>query len=135
MDLSGTAYSWEFIAVDGTADGTVMDAGIESCHGAPALAAPSNLSATRSGFLSKQRIDLSWTDNSGSEVGFVIERSTASSFATDLRTYQTSANTTSFRDTALKRQTTYYYRVFAVDSTGTRSAPSNVASATTHNIL
>jgi hypothetical protein len=31
----------------------------------------------------------------------------------------------------LQNKTTYYYRVFAVDSTGTRSGPSNVASATT----
>jgi acid phosphatase type 7 len=96
-----------------------------------ALSAPSNLSATRSGSLSNQRIDLSWTDNSSSEAGFVVERSTTSSFTTNLVTYQRAANTRSYSDRPLQRKTTYYYRVFAVDSTGTRSAPSNVASATT----
>jgi acid phosphatase type 7 len=131
MDLSDTSYSWKFVAVDGTADGNVMDPGSESCHGAPALSAPSNLIAARSGSLSNQRIDLSWKDNSSSEANFAIERSTTSSFTTNLKTYQTPQNTTSFRDSALKRKTTYYYRVFAVSSTGTRSAPSNVASATT----
>jgi hypothetical protein len=155
MDLSDGYYSWAFIAPDPnnpTGTGTVMDstatpadpnfgaenppnstnpAGTEACHGAPALSAPSNLIAARSGSLSNQRIDLSWTDNSSSEANFAIERSTTSSFKTNLRTYQTPQNTTSFRDSALKRKTTYYYRVFAVSSTGTRSAPSNVASATT----
>jgi len=96
-----------------------------------ALPAPSNLSATRSGSPTKQRIDLTWTDNSSSEAGFVIERSTTSSFTANLVTYQEPTNTTSNSDSSVQNKTTYYYRVFAVDSMGTRSAPSNVASAPT----
>jgi Bacterial Ig-like domain/Calcineurin-like phosphoesterase/Fibronectin type III domain len=99
---------------------------------AAALSAPSNLSATRSGSPTNQRIDLSWTDNSSSEAGFVIERSKDNNFTTVDQTYTPSANSTSYHDsTNLLGKTTYYYRVFAVDSTGTRSAQSNVASATT----
>jgi chitodextrinase len=99
----------------------------------PALAAPSNLTAARSGSLNQQRIDLSWKDNSSSEAGFVVERSTTSGFTTNLVTSQQLAkDTTSYRDSSLQKKTTYYYRVFAVDSTGRRSAPSNVASATTN---
>jgi acid phosphatase type 7 len=140
MDLSDTSYSWKFVAVDGTDYGNVMDSssdvygpgGTESCHGAPAVSAPSNLTAARSGSLRQQRIDLSWKDNSSSEAGFVVERSTTSSFTTNLVTSQQLAkDTTSYSDSSLKRKTTYYYRVFAVSSTGRRSAPSNVASATT----
>ena len=132
MDLSDTSYSWKFVAVDGTATGNVMDSGTESCHGAPALSAPSNLTTARRGTPSKQRIDLSWTDNSTSEAGFVVERSTTSSFTTNLVTFpKTLANITSYGDSSVQKKTTYYYRVFAVDSAGTRSAPSNVASATT----
>jgi acid phosphatase type 7 len=94
--------------------------------------APSNLLAKRSGSPSQQRIDLTWKDNSSSEAGFVIERSTTSSFTTNLVTYQRPANTTNYSDSSsLQNRTTYYYRVFAVDSTGTRSDQSNVASATT----
>jgi hypothetical protein len=98
-----------------------------------APAAPSNLTATRSGSLGNQSINLSWTDNSSYETGFVIERSTNNNFTTINRTYIMSANTTSYQDkTNLLKKTTYYYRVFAyVSSTGTRSTPSNVASATT----
>jgi acid phosphatase type 7 len=96
-------------------------------------AAPSNLTATRSGSLGNQSINLSWTDNSSSEAGFVIERSTTSSFTTNLVTFpETAANITSYSDRSLQKKTTYYYRVFAaVSSPGPRSAPSNVASATT----
>jgi Bacterial Ig-like domain/Calcineurin-like phosphoesterase len=96
-----------------------------------ALPAPSNLSATRSGSPTKQRIDLNWTDNSSSEASFVIERSTTSSFTANLVTSQKPTNTTSNSDSSVQNKTTYYYTVFAVDSMGTRSAPSNVASATT----
>lgn len=82
-----------------------------------ALSAPSNLSATRNGSLSNHRIDLTWTDNFSSEANLVI--------------YQRAANTRSYSDRRLQRKTIYYYRVIAVDSKGIRSAPSNVASATT----
>jgi hypothetical protein len=99
-----------------------------------APAAPSNLTATRSGSIGNQSINLSWTDNSSHEASFVIERSKDKNFTTIDRTATLAPNTTSYRDTFnLLKKTTYYYRVFAgADSTGTtKSAPSNVASATT----
>jgi acid phosphatase type 7 len=95
-----------------------------------ALPAPSNLTATRSGSPTKQRIDLAWTDNSSSEANFAVERSVDRVTWSEL-TSTLAANTTSYSDRSVQKKTTYYYRVFAVDSTGTRSAPSNVASATT----
>jgi len=95
-----------------------------------ALPAPSNLTATRSGSPTKQRIDLTWTDNSSSQANFAVERSVDRVTWSEL-TSTLAANTTSYSDRSVQMKTTYYYRVFAVDSTGTRSAPSNVASATT----
>ena len=132
-------YSTTYTAtVKGGANGVKDAAGIplsadEVWTFTTAPAAPSNLTATRSGSLGNQSINLSWTDNSSYETGFVIERSTNNNFTTIDRTYTTSANTTSYRDSAnLLKKTTYYYRVFAyVSSTGARSTPSNVASATT----
>ena len=76
-------------------------------------------------------IDLKWIDNSKLEAKYVIERSTSSNFTSNLLTREVSANTTSYRDTALQAKTTYYYRVFAVKADGTKSRPSNTASATT----
>ena len=37
MGLSDASYSWRFVAVDGTANGNVMDSGTQSCHEVPAL--------------------------------------------------------------------------------------------------
>ena len=95
------------------------------------LAAPSDLSAVRGGGAKAQRIDLSWKDNSTGEAKFVIERSTTSDFTSNLVTYEVSANATQYRDTAVQPQSTYYYRVFAVSSTGAKSGQSNVVSVTT----
>jgi hypothetical protein len=95
------------------------------------ISAPSNLTATRSGTTKAQRIDLSWLDNSKVETKFVIERSTTSSFTTNLVRYEVGANVQSYSDTVLQSKTKYYYRVFVVDAGGTKSASSNVASATT----
>jgi Bacterial Ig-like domain len=73
-----------------------------------APAALSNLTATRSGSLGNQSINLSWTDNSSYETGFVIERFKDNNFTTIDRTYTTSANTTSYRESAnLLEKTTY----------------------------
>lgn len=89
-------------------------------------AAPSNLSAVA---VRPTRIDLSWTDNSGNETGFVISRSTTVGGPYTTVT-TTGANVTSYSNTGLTANTTYYYVVKASNAVGS-SANSNEASATT----
>ena len=94
-----------------------------------ALVAPppvaSNLTATA---VAPNQIKLSWTDNSTDETGFKVERSLDGSNFTQIA--QLSANTTSYLNTGLFPDTSYYYRVRAYKIPG-GSAPSNVAGATT----
>ncbi len=90
--------------------------------------APSNLSESRTGNPQNQTINLTWTDNSNNETSFVIERSTTSNFASGVVTMNVGANITSYSDRALARQTTYYYRVKAVNAIGQSSPYSNVVS-------
>lgn len=72
--------------------------------------APANLSGA---VVSTTSVNLQWTDNSGNETGFRIERSlTSGSGYTTITT--TGANATSFTDTGLTSKSTYYYRVSAV---------------------
>ncbi|MDQ3930692.1 MAG: cellulase family glycosylhydrolase [Chloroflexota bacterium] len=97
--------------------------------GAPT--APSNLAATQTGSPKRQVVDLRWTDTASTEAGFVIERSTTAGFTGNIVGYRAAANATSYRDTAVGRRTTYYYRVAAVGATGVRSAWSNVATVIT----
>jgi hypothetical protein len=90
----------------------------------PPPAAPSNLSATAA---SSSGIDLTWSDNSGNETGFRVERSPAT--AGPWAQVATTA-AASFSDTGLASSTLYFYRVRAYGASGD-SAYSNTASATT----
>jgi titin len=89
-------------------------------------AAPSNLIATG---VSTGQINLSWTDNSGDETGFRIERSTNGHDFTEVGT--PGANVTSYQHTTgLVAATKYYFRVRAVKG-ALFSEYSNVADGTT----
>ncbi|HUR57743.1 MAG TPA: S8 family serine peptidase, partial [Opitutaceae bacterium] len=88
-------------------------------------AAPTALTATAS---SPTAINLTWTDNSTTETGFQIERSTDNVTFTLAATV--GANVQSASSTDLSPSTTYYFRVRAVGDT-TNSGYSNTASATT----
>lgn len=87
------------------------------------MAPPSNLAATAVG---TKRIDLTWNDNSTSETGFRIERSTNNSKFSQIATL--GAGATSYSNTGLRRGKIYYYRVRA-NGSPTNSAYSNTASA------
>ncbi len=88
-------------------------------------AAPSDLTATA---VSGSVIDLSWTDNAANENGFDIERSLdGTSFSA---VASVGANATSYSDSGLVPDTTYWYRVLAFNGAGD-SGYSNTASATT----
>ena len=87
---------------------------------------PSNLKATTT---SSTQINLSWTDNSTQETGFLVERKTgASGVWSQIATL--ASNTTTYSSTGLIAATTYYYRVRASSLTG-NSNYSNESNATT----
>lgn len=89
------------------------------------LPAPSGLIATTA---SSSSVTLSWTDNSGSETGFEIERSTDNVNFTVVASV--GANTTTTAASGLSAATTYYFRVRAAQD-AMRSSYSNTAGATT----
>lgn len=84
--------------------------------------APDNLQATVTG---KNKIKLSWRDNSVSEFGYVIERKSESDFMV-LSTIQ--ANSTQFTDSTLTVTGSYQYRLKAI-ANGGESEYSNIATA------
>ena len=90
--------------------------------------APSGLTITS---LLSNKVSLSWSDNSGDESGFKIQRKKgATGTYAHIRT--TAANVTSYTDSdsALRDGILYYYRVCATNAAGD-SAFSNEASGTT----
>jgi hypothetical protein len=87
---------------------------------------PSSLTATG---VSRNRIDLAWTDNSSNETGFEVQRSKNGASWSLLASLAT--NATSYSDTTgLSPNKLFYYRVRAVNAAGA-SAWSNTASART----
>jgi hypothetical protein len=90
------------------------------------LAAPTNLIATAVG---SRRIELRWTDNSASESGFKIERSTNGKPFSQIAIV--GANVSFFSHNGLRRGRTFSYRVRAYNSSG-NSGYSNTASATAY---
>lgn len=94
------------------------------------LAAPTGLTTSVAGL---NQIDLTWTDNSSNELDYVIERN-----GQEVATIP--GNSTSFSDTGLASDSSYIYRVKAVQSNGASeysassttdllTAPSNVTIA------
>jgi fibronectin type 3 domain-containing protein len=107
----GTTFSPNF---------TVVDA-----NGSPKPDAPANLTAVPQ---TQSSVKLSWTQGAG-ETGFEIYRSTTTGgqyvFVSLL-----AANTTTYTDTGLVKNTMYFYKVRAVNETGA-SVPTNEATAKT----
>ena len=89
------------------------------------MAAPSQLVATAT---SANAIALSWVDNSGTETGFEVQRSTDNVSFTTATTLGANATSTSIG--GLAASTTYYFRVRAFQD-AVVSEFSNTASATT----
>ena len=94
------------------------------------LAAPSDTNATA---VSPSEIDLSWTNNSSTQAGFNIDRSTDDANFTLIATVDSA--TTTFSDTALTADTTFYYKVQAFNTAAGASAFSPVDSDTTSSTL
>ena len=93
--------------------------------------APQNLQATA---ISSSQINLSWTapsnNRNSSITGYEIYRSTDNGSTWSTIVSNTESTDTMYSNTGLSPNTTYTYRVSAINSIGT-SSPSNSASATT----
>ncbi|QLE02216.1 fibronectin type III domain-containing protein [Galbibacter sp. BG1] len=87
--------------------------------------APSNLTTST---VSSSSISLTWTDNSNDENGFKVERKIGSETFSEVA--MVNSNTSSFLDTGLNEETTYYYRVRSYNSNG-NSAYTATKSGTT----
>jgi predicted phage tail protein len=117
--------SFTFRVNDGAADSATATVSITVTAPTSVPAAPNGLVATA---VSTSRIDLTWNDNSNSEDGFKIERSTNNSSFTEIGTVGPGVR--NFSSMGLASNKTYYYRVRAYNTLG-NSAYSNTASAKT----
>jgi len=78
--------------------------------------APTSFVANTPGY-SLTEVELLWTDASNNETGFVIERSTSSTFATIDKTINPIANSNRYNDWSLTVGQQYHYRIRSVNGT------------------
>jgi PKD repeat protein len=135
IDTTGTLSGPVYIRVrdtDSTAGNTVLDKvnvdqlfikTVTAAGDPPAAPTAMAVNAATSGTLS-----LNWMDNSLDETSFTIERSIDGTTFSVLTTVDVDINT--FTDTGLSAGTTYWYRVFASNASGS-STLSDSASGTT----
>jgi titin len=123
---TGTNYSYRVRGYNLGGDSSYSNTATANTS-TPPLAAPLNLAATT---ISTTEIDLTWTDNSGNEDGFKIERCQGSGCTNFAEIDQVSAGVVSYSNTGLTSGATYIYRVRAFNAGG-NSAYSNTSSATT----
>ena len=83
--------------------------------------------------LSSSKINLDWNDNTEQDLlRYRIYRSTISGFTPDDSNFIATTTSSSYIDSGLGPETTYYYVVTAVDTSFNESPASNEDSATTH---
>lgn len=127
--LPTTTYYYQVVVVGPLGNDVLTSAPVFATTPSPQPpAAPTGLSAAiPTGMM---EVALSWTDNANNEQGFVIERSTNGGTWAAI-TGTLAANTVSYNDATISPNTTYSYRVQAVNGGG--SAVSNEVTITTPN--
>ena len=106
-------------------------AGSSSWVTASSVTTPAALTGFTATASSSSAISLSWTDKSGVETGFRIERSTDNVSFSLVTT--TAANAVSHSDSGLAASTLYYYRIRSNSYNGTNDSAWYSASATTQS--
>ncbi len=81
-----------------------------------------NTAALTATAVSASQINLTWSDNSNNETGFVVQRTLAAQPNNYVTVAALAPNTTSYSDAGLAAGTAYRYRVFAVGPQGVSNA-------------
>ncbi|WP_440950678.1 hypothetical protein [Methanosphaerula subterraneus] len=113
-------FGWEYVYHCHLLSHEEMDM-MHSMAYAAAPRPPSNLSAVR--LNGNQGIQLTWTDASTTETGFVIQRATDAGFTNSPTTFTVAANTKTYTDTTAAQATQYFYRVLARNLVGDTVTP------------
>jgi hypothetical protein len=119
---AGATYSFRVRSYNATGNSAYSNTATATVLAPPA--APSGLTAA---VASPTQVNLQWTDNSGNETGFKVERRRRNGSWSQIATV--GANVTTYASTGLSTNVPYSWRIKSYNAAGT-SAASNVVSAT-----
>lgn len=124
----GTTYYYRIFAVNPVGESSASSSvSITTPPADTAVQPPAAPAAENATTVDKTAVTVTWKDSSDSETGFRIDRSTANSFNTDLISTTVGANVTSWTDTTVSGNTTYYYRIVAYNDGGNSPASDTVS--------
>lgn len=119
---ANTTYFYRIQVVNGAITGDLSaQLNARTLSSASAPSSPSNLRATAS---NSNAVELSWTDNSTSENGFIIERS-GNPATTWTEIARVDYNISSYTDSTVQASTSYSYRIRAWNAVGASSSTIN----------
>ncbi|MBX3173688.1 MAG: fibronectin type III domain-containing protein [Gemmatimonadaceae bacterium] len=121
----GETYAYRVRAINGAGTSAYSEPPQQAITNVPSI--PSALMANTD---SDTQISLSWTDNSGDETGFVVERCTGLACTDFAPAATTAADATVYADASLAAATTYRFRIRAENANGV-SNPSEVVTIST----
>jgi hypothetical protein len=119
LSSDGT-YTYSVIATN--ANGDSQSATAVGTTSSTAPNAPTGLTTT---VISQTAIDLTWTDNSDDENGFIVNRN-----GTPIATPTTTTGIVNYSDTGLTCSTTYNYSVVATNAIGESTSSSSISQTT-----
>jgi hypothetical protein len=126
---ANTTYFFRVVALNGTL-ASAPTATVSAKTLAPTPTAPAAPTALVASVKSSSQIDLAWNDNANNETGYRVQRATNSTFTTGLISSNIAANSKTFSATALTPNTTYFFRVYAVNGTLLSTASATVSGKT-----
>ncbi|MED4226762.1 fibronectin type III domain-containing protein [Neobacillus cucumis] len=113
---AGKKYYYRVNAVNGNTPSSYSNTVNVTISNVPA--APTGVSATATSGTTTDTIRVSWTAPAGTINSYDVQFSTDSSFATNVSTYNTGSNWTTYSRTGFLKKKTYYVRVRAVNQIG-----------------
>jgi hypothetical protein len=130
---ASTAYTYRVSAINAIGTSSVSSIASATTLSSTTSTVPQAQTGLTATAVSSSQINLSWTapSNGGSAItGYKIERSANSSSTWTTLVANTASSSTTYSNTGLAANTSYTYRVSAINAIGT-SVPSSTASATT----
>ncbi|MEO1053662.1 MAG: fibronectin type III domain-containing protein [Bacteroidota bacterium] len=128
---ANTTYFYKIEAINGSGSSGQTVEVSATTDAIPVPSIPANFTATTAGI---DQIDLSW-DDVATETSYTISRSTTSGTGFTVLAANIEANTTTYSDIELAPNTTYFYKIEAINGSGSSGQTVEASATTGHTVV